>query len=429
MPEIPESALVWAAEPGAAKFLSALRNRMKRTGRAQGMLSFRNDPLTFEERLHLSKLFGTQSKMIAVDRVNLRMMNEQLNEWGVSLEDLDLAVSGPLVTNAAAQVAQDLSKKAEVARRRAALDALMQPFPELDLERELLLDQPLTATHRVPPESRTGTNYWSPYDAAIRCAVAYLKWRQRETDPIPERTLLSEAFGNSKSKRMKDAGRPAFERLMRNSYDELVKRAQTGIRLSGPFRWMVDHETAANANLAAPWITVPSKEILDLDEVKDQVRGVLLVENQETFEQICIRTGVRRRWLCIWNEGYASKDLVEFVRQYRGLPIAACCDHDPRGIDIVDDLVRRLGFAVSPVGMDVATWKRSKKMDEPEEDREMWAAEAQKLRDTCHPALRPLAVAIAETGERVEQEAMELYWELIETIPAQLESLRGLPAV
>lgn len=422
MPEIPEAVAAWAAKPGPARFLDALRIHLERGGKAQGMLRFQKDPLSIEEQLQLGELFGIREKVVTAGAVNLRLVRRRLEDLGIELEDLDLAVNGPLVTRSESKQERDARKLLQVARRRFNLVAVMLPHPEFARERELLLNLPLRPAHQVPPESATGTAYWFPYDAAIRSAAAWNKWRLRENRPIPEGTLLNEAFGNVKSERMAAAGRNAFENLVGDRYDVLVERAESEIRLRGPLVWVTD-DPAVNANVTYPWVSVPAKSIRNLGRTSGEVDGVLLVENQETFQQICQQTTVAQRWLCIWGQGFASDDLIEFVKLYRHLPVAACCDLDPPGIGIVEDLSRRLGFTVTPVGMSADAWRRSKKMVEAAERREIWAAEAAALEDTCHASLRPLAAAIAETGERVEQEAMELYWELIETIPEQLRAL------
>ncbi len=422
MQEFPEAVLVWAAKPGPVKFLAALRKHLERGGKAQTTLPFGKDPLTQEEQLQLGELFGTRLNMITAAKVNLRQVRRQLEDRGIELEDLDQAVNGPLVTQSESKHEREVRKQLEVARCRLDLVTEMLPHSDLDQERELLLNLPLRPVHQVPPTSATGTKYWFPYDAAVRSTAAWLKWHLREDRPIPEGTLLNEAFGNVKSERMAAAGRIAFQNLNGHSYDVLVDRAESEIRLSGPLVWEID-DPAADARVAYPWVSVPGRSIRKLGRRSGDLDGLLLIENQETFQQIGQETGVGQRWLCIWSQGYASDDLIEFVKLYSHLPVAACCDLDPPGIGIVEDLSKRLGFRVNPVGMNADAWRRSKKMKESAQKREIWAAEAAALQDICHEALRPLAAAIAETGERVEQEAMDLYWELIETMSIQLDAL------
>jgi hypothetical protein len=66
-----------------------------------------------------------------------------------------------------------------------------------------------------------------------------------------------------------------------------------------------------------PWIGLPSRGIHVIGQIERDVRGVL----------------------------------VNFLRTMNDLPIAAWCDLDARGIEIVTELAGRLGREITPVGM------------------------------------------------------------------------------
>lgn len=86
--------------------------------------------------------------------------------------------------------------------------------------------------------------------------------------------------------------------------------------------------------------------------------GVLLLENQETF-QVLSRTTVPEQWLCIWMEGYASDALALFLGRLLDIPLTVWGDLDPPGIDIIVNLSAKSGRDFQPVAMSADLYKAS----------------------------------------------------------------------
>ncbi len=90
-------------------------------------------------------------------------------------------------------------------------------------------------------------------------------------------------------------------------------------------------------------------------------QGIFLIENEDTFEQVCKIPEIADTWLCIWGKGYATDGLAEFLRGLDGLPVAAWGDLDAHGIRIIGNLADRIGRPVTPVAMTVDLYRASTK--------------------------------------------------------------------
>lgn len=152
---------------------------------------------------------------------------------------------------------------------------------------------------------------------------------------------------------------------------------------------------------------------------------MLVIENMDTFEEVCEKTDVHDRWLCVWGKGYASRPLVAFLSGFTDVPIAAWCDLDADGIGIVNNLGVRLGRSVVPVFMTEELWRAGPyRRQEPSELRR-GRARAAALAEEGPAELRSLAAAIAPSGEGREQEST--YDEVIPVLVHVLSDLeRGL---
>jgi hypothetical protein len=80
----------------------------------------------------------------------------------------------------------------------------------------------------------------------------------------------------------------------------------------------------------------------------------------------------------------------------RDLPIAAWCDLDARGIEIVTELAGRLGREITPVGMGIELFVGGKQYV-PKNLADSLKV-AKKMIVAGHPALRDLAEAIVASG-------------------------------
>jgi uncharacterized protein DUF2399 len=181
-------------------------------------------------------------------------------------------------------------------------------------------------------------------------------------------------------------------RLLGQSFAELVAQYDRIVELRGPL-------SHGEGDLWASQI----------DEVELAVvgalRGVILVENRETFRHLL--TLANRAYLVVWVPGGPPPAEVALVRRLAELqPDArfhAVFDLDPAGIRIARLLEERSGVSLAPTGMTPELFARARKRlplnrwDEAQLER--YAGDA--------AALEPLRAAIAAAGAKVEQETIQ----------------------
>ena len=145
-----------------------------------------------------------------------------------------------------------------------------------------------------------------------------------------------------------------------------------------------------------PWIGLPSGGIHVVGQIERDVRGVLVVENTDAFQYVCLRPDVTDTWLCVWGRGSTTDGAVDFLKTMNDLPIAAWCDLDARGVEIVTELAGRLDREITPVGMGVELFVGGKQYV-PKNLAESLKV-AKKMTADGHPALRDVAKAIVASG-------------------------------
>jgi hypothetical protein len=123
---------------------------------------------------------------------------------------------------------------------------------------------------------------------------------------------------------------------------------------------------------------------------------VLVVENADTFQYVCLRPDVTDTWLCVWGRGSTTDGVVNFLKTMNDLPIAAWCDLDARGIEIVTELAGRLGREITPVGMGIELFVSGKQYV-PKNLADSLRV-AKKMTVDGHPVLRDLVKAIVASG-------------------------------
>lgn len=306
-------------------------------------------------------------------------------------------------------------------RARRELLELMGPVEQLSEERGLLAAVTDDAGLVVPEGSRSRARAWSVYEAAIRAAATWWALRAAGEREVTLKQLAALALGGSK--RWTGQQQVAFANLVGMEFEEAVREEDTDLRVKGPLSWRIG-EVAADAAVAEPWVGLPAQGLRLLGEAVCAAEGVLVVENSDTFGQVCRRLPeLTSRWLCVWGRGYARDQLVALLGWLAPRPIAAWCDLDADGIGIVRDLARRLGRPVHAVGMDVEVWRagpyRRRKDPEREKARDMKLAADLACR--VDGGLRDLALAIARSGESLEQET--LYTSVLPRLPELLEPL------
>jgi hypothetical protein len=300
---------------------------------------------------------------------------------------------------------------------RAELLNLISGISELDDEAKLLAAVPDDAPLRVPTGSRTGAGAWTVYDAAIRAACYWHRHQVLGGRRLTEKEIAGKALGGSK--KWTPAGKAAFANVLDSALDVVLDKADYEIRVRGPLRWTVG-SVAADATKGHPWIGLPSGGIHIVGRIERNARGVLVVENSDTFQQVCLLSDVTDRWLCVWGKGSVSDGIVAFLKTMSDLPIAAWCDLDAYGAKIVSELARRLEQQITPVGMSVDLYVNGTKYrpeDLPDSlrvARKMAAGGLESVRDLA-------SEIVAAGGLGCEQET--LYDEVLPTLFTNLIAL------
>ncbi|GGV42028.1 hypothetical protein GCM10010495_69600 [Kitasatospora herbaricolor] len=310
----------------------------------------------------------------------------------------------------------------EPRRARSELLELMSAVTELKRERELLAAIDENAGLVVPQGSTAGTAAWSVYEAAVKASAAWWGLRDQGEKEVTLKQLAALALGGSK--RWTGQQQVAFANLVGVDFEEAVTEEDTDLRIKGPLSWRIG-EVAVDAAVARPWVGVPAQGLRIVGEATCTALGVLVIENADTFGQVCRRLpDLTSRWLCVWGRGYARDQLVAMLAWLQPLPVAAWCDLDADGIAIVHDLSRRLGTPVHAVGMDAQTWRTGPYRERLKNPRKEKARDAKLAADLAHKVdgdLRELALAIAGSGESLEQET--LYTTVLPRLPDLLAPL------
>ena len=410
----------WLARRGSQRFLEQLRQRLVRNGGTRTDLTF-SPALSVDEQDDLIRLFGN-SGAVRPDRVLLQRAETTViqSRLGLTLRDLVERVYGQIVTRTQELAAKNARNEQRVTADRQQLLDIMRPVPQLTHEYNLLDAMPAGATRRVPLGTATGARSWSSYSFALQAAARF--WPRYDADQETWKGGLG-ASGLGGAKRWTDARIVAFQNLVEKPFDQVVRIADTSIHLRGPLRWTLNGDVVFDAQRIRPWGGIPARGVLELGNLEGDAAGVILVENKESFQQVCEIDDVVDRWLCVWVSGFPTNGLIDFVRQFHGLPIVAWCDLDPSGIEIVGDTERRLGFEVRPVGMDVELWSAATKRDDTAAARACWQARSKRLAKSGPPRLRELARHLARDGERVEQEALEVADRVLPALARHLQEI------
>ncbi|MFF7366067.1 Wadjet anti-phage system protein JetD domain-containing protein [Streptomyces sp. NPDC008125] len=146
--------------------------------------------------------------------------------------------------------------------------------------------------------------------------------------------------------------------------------------------------------------------------------GIVLVENEDAFQQVCKIPEIVDHWLCVWGAGYATDGLVEFLRTMTPLPVTAWQDLDAHGIRIIHNLTERIERHVTPVGMDVELYRAGPKYKQEPSKLEKNLELASELALKGPLALREI---VANGGEGCEHET--LYAQVLPTLSARLNDV------
>ncbi|SDJ12895.1 hypothetical protein SAMN05192558_110134 [Actinokineospora alba] len=410
--------LAWAKTPGGEEFCTKAQEKLAKGRKLDKWLRYKVSATNLAD---LRALFGHDEGVVNATGVQLRKADTALRRtrFSIGIHLLLVSVGKPVISSQARKRHQDRLNRLRVAEERCLLWEVMRPVPQLDRERHLLETLDLGTTSQVPECSATVTKSWSTYEAAIR-AGAY--WYPESLTHVPwEKEVASNALSGSKKWTMSQL--QAFSRLVGTGLKEAMQWTDALIRVAGPLTW-TNQTPIADASLATPWIDIPAQGSLESGELHCSADGVLLVENITTFEHLRRNTDLTQTWLCVWLEGNISKGLIPFLRHIAPRHVAAWCDLDPDGIEIVQSVEKGLERKVVPVGMSPEIWTNGTKLAEKTPDAHLtWQRMAAELAETGPESLRSLAAAIAITGRRCEQESIQF-----ETTPAVVQQLKQLVA-
>jgi hypothetical protein len=183
------------------------------------------------------------------------------------------------------------------------------------------------------------------------------------------------------------------ERLLGRPFDQLVARFDRPIEIKGPI-------VHSRGDL---WAS-------EIDEVAFRIegdpRGVVLVENRETFRSL-LAALADAAFIVLWVPGGPPPAEVSLVRRLAelrpGLPFHACFDLDPAGIRIASLLAERAEIELEPTGMTpqlFASARRKLKLNS-------WDEQQLARMDGHAGSLEPLRPAIAAAGAKIEQEIVQ----------------------
>jgi hypothetical protein len=360
--------------------------------------------MTPRQRGDLTQLFGTAA--LGPTTLNPAKAERVLlsSRYQMTLRALLIGADGPLRTGKGRVRYERLTKRVEAHTARRDLLTTIDAVRQLKPEAALLRAEP-PGTKRVPATSRTGTAAWSVYASALKAAATWWAGKDRGWK-FAERELATRALGGSKL--WTGPSKAAFSRLIGEDFHTAVHTSDTGVRIQGPGAWRLNR-IVADFDHDIPFLEIPGRTAAENGHFTHHAAGILLIENQETFEA-AHRTSIRDSWLRIWIEGFVSEALVHLFTALPPLPLAIWTDLDPPGIDIITNLGRRIQRPLHPIAMDPATYAQGFMLEEPPEKRREWQSQAEEQARTGPPALRPLAAAIAANdGQRCEQESLHEY--------------------
>ena len=296
----------------------------------------------------------------------------------------------------------------------------MSGTPQLAHEYARLANTPPGRVLKIPEGTSTRAEDWRVYEVAIRAASIW--WpAQDEPRKITAKELAGRSLRDTKST-WTPARQQAFSNLIGIPFDQAVDQADTELRIRGPLQWRVG-TVIADAAACNPWLALPARGVRALGMISCDAQGIFLIENEDTFEQVCKIPEIVDTWLCVWGKGYATDGLAEFLRGLDGLPLAAWGDLDAHGIRIISNLADRVGKPITPVAMTLDLYRAGTKYRQDPAKLEGNRKLATQLAREGIPALRDLAEEIARSaGEGCEQET--LYDAVLPALPGLLKAVR-----
>lgn len=373
----------------------------------------------------VQKRFGDRAPLIALDLVRAGgvVLRCEVDRDAVALG----SPQGWTLSNAWAEQADDelaeLKPKRNVDDVREELLELLNGLekpPPLVAEQSALHAVPVGSVLVPPPGTTTTAKSWATYEAAVRAACV---WAHMERTPGAAE-LAGLAWGDTHTK-WSTARSIVFSQLVGVEFSQAVQKSDISIRMRGPFVWRQGN-VIADASRSRPWIGLPSDGMRLAGEIDFAATGILLIENAETFEQVCRIDEITDSWLCIWGQGKAIVNTIDLITALPPVRVAAWMDLDASGLEIFMMLTRQLGRSATPIGMDLELLRNGparrranleEQLKAEHDDRHL----ASRLKDRLPSSLREVAEYIETTGKAVEQQP--LHDIVLPTLPHQLAAL------
>jgi len=302
------------------------------------------------------------------------------------------------------------------------LDGLEAPLP-LIAERSVLCAISAGSPLIPPPDTTTTAKSWATYEAALRAACT---WARMDRTPGAAE-LAGLAWGDTHTK-WSTARSIVFSQLVGIEFSRAVQKSDITIRVRGPLVWR-QGSAIADASRSRPWIGLPSEGVRLVGEIDFTATGILLVENAETFEQVCGIGEITESWLCVWGQGKAVVNTIDLIAALPTVRVAAWMDLDAAGLQIFTMLTQRLGRPAMPIGMDLGLMRSGPARKRANADEQRKAEHddrrlAASLKDHLPHSLREVAEHIETTGKAVEQQPLHeavlpILARLLATVPQE----------
>ncbi|MEZ4316976.1 MAG: DUF2220 family protein [Myxococcota bacterium] len=242
----------------------------------------------------------------------------------------------------------------------------------------------------------------------IQLRDALIELRERQRPPIPERVLVRQLLGNTKSVRLRDL-RAELESAVGVALEELVRFHVDVALTAGPARF---HYRGVPVDLrgSSPWMAVTEPVAAELSElVLEDVDELVCVENQTPFESL-LYEGLADTSMVLFTAGYLGTVQRDWIRKLLDAGIQRVRhwgDLDPWGLDIYRDL-RSFVLEQAPT-VEVSPWRMEpeplERSDTQKLTTEDWVALHRYLKREDAP-LRETAEAMKRLGRKLEQEAL-----------------------
>jgi hypothetical protein len=260
-----------------------------------------------------------------------------------------------------------------------------------ELQRALTQTQLLAALAKGPPRGMS----WGSFDFCLRAAEELADLAEHGVRPGARE--LAGRIDHTKA--WTRARRALVERLLGRPFNQLVAHLDRPIEVKGPLVHRRGDLWASDIDLWA----------LEIDKVELGIegdpRGVVLVENRETFRSLLSLADVG--YIVFWVPGGPPPAEVSLARRLSelgpGLRFHACFDLDPAGIRIASLLAERAEIELEPTGMTpelFASARRKLKLN-------AWDRQELARLDGRVGRLEPLRAAICAAGEKAEQEPVQ----------------------